>query len=207
MASLYKLTDLETRVTFNMNVLDARGIPQVMDLRTILQAFLDHRHEMLLNRSDYQLKKIEHRLEVLGGLLIAYLNLDEVIKIIREEDEPKPLMMKKWNLSDIQVEAILNMRLRSLRKLEEVEIRKERDNLEEKKKALLNILNDESTRWKAISDDIKTLKKLFGKNTRLGKRRTAISDIPDIDEDISAEAFIEKEAITIICSKKDGFAV
>lgn len=201
MASLFKCTDLETRFNMNLNVLTADAVPQVLNLREALQAFLDHRHEVLLRRSKFRLGNIDHRLEVLEGFIIAYLNLDEVIRIIREEDEPKPIMMKKWKLTDVQVEAILNMRLRSLRKLEEVEIRKEHDKLSKEKEELQLLLSDEGERWKKISSEIRETKKQFGKNTELGKRFTDFGELAD-DQNISFDAFIEKEPITVICSKK-----
>jgi topoisomerase-4 subunit A len=200
MESLFKVTDLETRFNLNMNVLTANSVPQVLNLRDVLKAFLEHRHEVLQRRVKYRLEKIAHRLEVLGGFLIAYLNLDAVIKLIREEDEPKPKMMKKWGLSEVQAEAILNMRLRSLRKLEEIEIKREHDNLSAEQKDLKETLKSEEKRWKVITGEIKQIKKNFGESTALGKRRTDFADAPAA-MDISIEAFIEKEPITILCSK------
>jgi len=200
MESLFKVTELETRFNMNLNVLDAKGAPRVMNLKDILQAFLDHRMEVLTRRSNYRLKQIAHRLEVLGGLLIAYLNLDEVIRIIRTEDEPKPIMMKKWKLTDVQVESILNMRLRSLRKLEEFEIKSEHDSLSKEQKELNSLLKSEEKRLLRISDEIKDIKTRFGQKTTLGKRRTQFVDAP-VDREIDIEAFIEKEPITILCSK------
>jgi len=201
MESLFKTTDLETRFSLNMNVLTREGMPKVLTLREVLLAFLEHRLEVLVRRTRYRLGNIDHRLEVLAGFLIAYLNLDEVIRIIREEDDPKTIMMKKWTLSDVQVEAILNMRLRSLRKLEEIEIKQEHEALNAEKKALLLILNDENARKKYISDQLKETKKQFGQATSLGKRRTIIADAPEAVV-VSIEAFIEKEPITILCSEK-----
>lgn len=201
MESLFRTTDLEVRASLNMNVLTSQGMPRVMTLKEVLLAFLDHRMEVLIRRSKNRLGKIDHRLEVLEGFLIAYLNLDEVIRIIREEDEPKAIMMKKWKLSDVQVEAILNMRLRSLRKLEEIEIKTEHTALTKEKKELLLLLKDEDIRKKHLSDQIKETKKNFGQNTVLGKRRTFLSDAPE-PVMVSIEAFIEKEPITILCSEK-----
>ncbi len=200
MESLYRSTDLEVRISLNMNVLGANGSPRVMSLREVLQEFLNHRHEVLVRRSNYRLGKIDHRLEVLEGFLIAYLNLDEVIRIIREEDEPKAIMMEKWNLSDMQVEAILNMRLRSLRRLEEMEIRTEHAGLAAEKAKIQEMLSSEENRMQVISDEIKDIKKKFGKNTVLGKRRTEFADAPTAQV-ISIEALIEKEPVTILCSK------
>lgn len=200
MESLFKITDLEVRAQLNMNVLDAKHTPRVMNLREVLQEFLDHRHEVLIRKSKNRLKQIEHRLEVLGGLLIAYLNLDAVIKIIRNEDEPKQIMMKKWKLTDIQAEAILNMRLRQLRKLEEIEIKREHDELSAEKKELNSLLKNEDKRWEVISDQIKEIKEKFGQKTKLGKRRTDFADAP-VSDVVSIEAFVEKEPVTIVCSK------
>ncbi|MDA0781784.1 MAG: DNA topoisomerase IV subunit A [Rickettsiales bacterium] len=201
MESLYKLTDLEVRISLNMNVISKHGSPGVLSLKEVLQAFLEHRMEVLVRRSNYRLGKIDHRLEVLDGLLIAYLNLDEVIRIIREEDDAKAIMMKKWDLTEVQVEAILNMRLRSLRKLEEIEIRREHKELSDEKAKILELLEDESLRRKYISDEIKEIKNKFGQSTELGKRRTDFADAP-VGQVISIEAFIEKEPLTILCSKK-----
>lgn len=201
MESLFHVTDLETRFAMNMNVLTAAGVPQVMNLREVLQAFLDHRHEVLIRRSKFRLGQIAHRLEVLEGFLIAYLNLDEVIRIIREEDDPKVKMMKKWKLTDVQVEAILNMRLRSLRKLEEIEIKREHKELSAEQKDLKETLKSEEKRWKILGDEIKDIKKQFGQSTAIGKRRTEYGDAPAAASVISIEAFVEKEPITVLCSK------
>ncbi len=201
MKSLFKLTELEVRAQLNMNVLDANNMPHVMNLRDVLQQFLNHRHEVLVRKSKHRLEQIKHRLEILDGLLIAYLNLDAVIKIIRTEDEPKKIMMKKWDLSDIQAEAILNMRLRQLRKLEEIEIRGEHDTLSAEKKELTSLLKNEEKRWEVISNEIKTIKDKFGQKTVLGKRRTDFAEAPADDNVLSIEAFVEKEPVTIVCSK------
>ena len=200
MESLFKTTDLEIRVSLNMNVLNGSGAPMVMNLREVLQAFLSHRHDVLVRKSRYRLGKIDHRLEVLEGLLVAYLNIDEVIRIIREEDDPKAEMVKRWKLTDVQVEAILNMRLRSLRKLEEMEIRTEHDQLSAEKSELQALLDSDELRWKAISDQIKDTKKQFGQATELGARRTEFAEAPT-GQVVSIEAFVEKEPITILCSK------
>jgi len=201
MESLFRQTELENRVSLNMNVLDADNTPRVMTLREVLQAFLDHRHEVLQRRTRYRLEKIDHRLEVLGGYLIAYLNLDEVIRIIREDDEPKQVMMARWGLTDVQAEAILNMRLRSLRKLEEIEIRKEHDALSAERKKLKALLGDESQRWQAIGEEIKALRKEFGPDTSLGRRRTELADAPSAVV-VPLEAVVEREPITVLCSDK-----
>ena len=200
MESLFKVTDLQTRFSVNLNVLTAKGMPQVLNLKQILGAFIEHRFEVLYRRSRFRLNKIADRLEVLGGLLIAYLNIDEVIRIIREEDEPKPVMMKKWKLTDRQVEAILNMRLRSLRKLEEIEIKKEQKALLAEQAQLQAILDDEKEARKVIRAELKDVQKQFGADDALGARRTEFTDAPAAVE-ISIEAFIEKEPITIVYSK------
>jgi topoisomerase IV subunit A len=200
MESLFKATELESRFNMNLNVLNASGAPQVMNLKEILVSFLEHRMEVLVRRTNYRLDKIAHRLEILGGLLIAYLNLDELIHIIRTQDEPKPIIMKKWKLSDIQAEAILNMRLRSLRKLEEFEIRNEHDELSKEQKELKSLLASEEKRNQRISDEIGEIKRKFGEKTALGKRRTDFAEAP-VGKIIDIEAFVEKEPITILCSK------
>lgn len=202
MESMFKLTDLETRFNLNMNALDKDSIPRIMNLKEVLLAFLDHREEVVLNRTKYELSQVNHRIEVLEGLLIAYLNLDEIINIIREEDDPKSIFINKFKLTDIQAESILNIRLRSLRKLEEIEIKKEYDSLLSRKKDLEEILQENTKRWQIIADEIKEVQKRFGKNTAIGKRRTTVAKNVHIAEIISIEAFIEKEPITVIYSEK-----
>ncbi|MFO0390085.1 MAG: DNA topoisomerase IV subunit A [Alphaproteobacteria bacterium] len=200
MESLFKVTDLETRFNMNLNVLNAHGAPQVMNLKEILQAFLAHRMEVLIRRSNFRLDKIAHRLEILDGLLIAYLNLDELIRIIRKEDEPKPIIMKKWSLTDLQAESILNMKLRNLRKLEEFEIKREHADLSKEQKELKALLKSEDKRWERIGDEIRDIKLRFGAKNPLGKRRTGFAEAP-VGKIIDIEAFIEKEPVTILCSK------
>jgi topoisomerase-4 subunit A len=201
MEQMFRLTDLESRFSLNMNVLDGQGVPGVMGLKAALQAFLDHRMVVLERRSRHRLGKIEHRLEVLGGYLIAYLNLDEVIRIIREEDEPKAVLMRTFELTDIQAEAILNMRLRSLRKLEEMELRKEHDGLSAEKAELEALLDDEGKRWKNIASQVKAIRKTFGPDTPLGARRTALGDAPSAMV-VPIEALVEREPITVLLSQK-----
>ncbi|HUY68654.1 MAG TPA: DNA topoisomerase IV subunit A [Alphaproteobacteria bacterium] len=201
MESLFRQTDLETRVPLNLNVLDKDCVPQVMDLRGALQSWLDHRQDVLVRRSKYRLAQIEARLEVLAGYLIAYLNLDKVIKIIRTEDEPKPVLMKTFKLSDAQAEAILNMRLRSLRKLEEMQIKAEQKELAGREAELRKLLKSEDLRWQVIDKELVWLKEKFGKKTPLGARRTEIADAPK-DIDVPVESFIERENVTILCSAK-----
>ena len=201
MEQLFRQTDFESRFPLNMNVLDRGIAPKVMNLKEVLQAYLDHRHEVLLRTRNHRREKIERRLEILGGLLIAYLNLDEVIRIIREEDEPKAELMRAFKLTEVQAEAILNMRLRQLRKLEEMEIRRENEALEAERAAIDTLLGDEGKRWKAIRDEVAALKKRFGPHTPLGKRRTEIGQAPSAVV-VPIEAFIEKEPITVLCSEK-----
>ena len=201
MESLFRQTDLETRISLNMNVLDSDGVPRVMPLRGCLQAYLDHRHQVLVRRSQHRLGKIEHRLEVLAGYLIAYLNIDEVIRIIREEDHPKAEMMQRFELTDVQAEAVLNMRLRALRKLEEIEIRKEFEQLTAERDDLQDLLADEPRRWKVIGQEIRALRKDFSVTTELGRRRTDIG-APPSNIVVPLEATIEREPVTIVCSEK-----
>jgi topoisomerase-4 subunit A len=202
MESLFKLTELETRVPLNMNVLSRGQIPNVLGLRQVLQEWLDHRLVVLVRRSKFRLAKIDHRLEVLAGYLIVYLNLDKVIKIIREKDEPKPALIKAFKLTDVQAEAILNMRLRALRKLEEMEIRREHDELTKERKGLNALLRSKDKQWKRIGDEIKALKEQFGQKTEIGRRRTSFAETPEGVEIELAEAMIEKEPITVVLSEK-----
>ncbi|MHA1536624.1 MAG: DNA topoisomerase IV subunit A [Alphaproteobacteria bacterium] len=200
MESLFRATDLEVRIPLNMNVLDGGRTPRVMNLREVLQAFLDHRLEVLLRRTRYRLGKIAERIEVLGGYIIAYLNIDEVIAIIREEDAPKTVMIARWGMTDVQAEAILNMRLRSLRKLQEIEIRKELDDLEGELGRLSELLNDEARQKKSIAQDIAETGKRFGAGAQ-GSRRTEIGEAPSA-EIVPLAAGIEAEPVTVLCSKK-----
>ncbi len=201
MESLFRLTDLETRIPLNMNVLSGGVVPKVMPLPALLREWLDHRRDVLLRRSEHRLGKIKHRLEVLGGYLIAYLNLDEVIRIIREEDEPKAELMTAFKLTDVQAEAILNMRLRNLRKLEEMEIRKEHDSLSEEQEQIEALLGSEAMQWDTVAWQIKDVRKTFGSGTDLGRRRTTFADAPaHADADIET-ALIEREPITVVVSR------
>ncbi|HJS86931.1 MAG TPA: DNA topoisomerase IV subunit A [Acetobacteraceae bacterium] len=200
METLFRATALESRFPLNMNVLDATRTPRVMSLREVLRAFLDHRHEVLLRRSRHRLAAIERRLEVLDGYLIVYLNLDEVIRIIREEDQPKPRLIKRFELTDVQAEAILNMRLRSLRRLEEMELRKEHDALSRERKKIQALLGNERLRWERIASELEQTRKQFG-DGKLGARRTEIGASPAAIE-INTDAFVEREAITVILSEK-----
>ena len=202
MESLFKLTELESRIPLNMNVLLKGRIPKVVGLAEALREWLDHRRDVLVRRSRHRLAAIDHRLEVLGGHLVAYLNLDKVIKIIRNEDEPKPVLIKAFKLSEIQADAILNMRLRNLRRLEEMEIRTENAGLKEEKDAIEKLLASEKTQWKTVAWQIKEVRKTFGPNTPLGKRRTGFAEAPEHDEAAIEAAMFEREPVTIVVSEK-----
>ena len=200
MASLFRATALEQRFSMNMNVLDANRTPRVMSLVEMLQAWLDHRHVVLERRSRHRLAAIARRLEILDGYIKAFLNLDEVIRIIRTEDEPKPVLIAAFTLTDTQAEAILNMRLRSLRKLEEMELRREHKTLSAEQKSLTAMLDDPAKRWARIEAEIEETRKKFGAGP-LGARRTSIGAAPSVVE-VAAEAFIEREPLTVILSEK-----
>lgn len=202
MESLFKLTDLESRVSLNMNVLDHGVTPRVMNLAQVLKAWLNHRKEVLVRRSKFRLAQIEHRLEVLSGLLVAFLNIDEVIRIIRFEDEPKKELIAKFNLTEIQVEAILNMRLRTLNKLQELEIRTEHDGLSAERDEIEKLLGSDEAQWGVVSDQVRSLKKDYSKKTEIGARRTQFASAPDADIAEIAAAMIEKEPVTVVVSEK-----
>ena len=201
MEHLFKQTELETRFAMNMNVLSSDGVPKVMSLKEVLKEYLDHRHKVLVRKSQYRLQKILARLEILSGYLVAYLNLDEVIRIIREEEDSKACLMKTFSLTDNQAEAILNMKLRNLRKLEEEEIRSEFDELTEEKNSIEALLSNESLRLEKLSQEFNLMKDKFGKKTPLGRRRSQFADMPD-DVDMPIEVMVEKEPITVILSQK-----
>ena len=201
MESLFKLTELETRVSLNLNVLDAHRTPRVMSLKDALSAWLAHQIEVLVRRSQHRLAKIDDRIELLDGYLIAYLNLDRVIQIIREEDEPKPIMMAEFGLNDRQAEAILNMRLRSLRRLEEMEISRERAKLDEERAQLAALIESPARQRTRLKKDLAKLRDRYGPETPLGKRRTAIEEAGPARE-IPLEAMIEREPITVIMSQR-----
>lgn len=201
MAVLFKQTDLESRFSLNMNVLDNQGVPRVMGLREILLQWLDHRNVVLVRKSKFRLEKIIARLEVLDGYLIAYLNLDEVIRIIREEDDARASLMAAFKLTQVQAEAILNMRLRALRKLEEQTIRTEHQELSAEMADLRDLLASESRQSEIIANDIREVRKQFGPKTALGRRRTEFI-IAEDDEEIALDMLVEKEPVTIICSQK-----
>ncbi len=202
MESLFKLTELESRVPLNMNVLLRGRIPKVVGLAEVLGEWLTHRREVLLRRSRHRLAQIEHRLEVLGGYLVAYLNIDKVIKIIRKEDEPKPVLMKSFKLSDVQADAILNMRLRNLRRLEEMEIRQEDKTLRAEKKSIEELLRSEKQQWQKIAAEVRAVHDKFGPKTPLGKRRTGFAQAPAHDEAAIEQALVEREPVTIVVSER-----
>src|SRR6185312_4386248 len=202
MESLFKFTELENRFPLNLNVLMGGQVPRVVGLAECLREWLDHRRDVLLRRSKHRLVNIKHRLEILGGLLIAYLNIDAVIKIIRKEDEPKPVLMKRFKLTDVQATAILDMRLRHLRKLEEFEIRKENDELKKEKSELEKLISSPARQWKSIAGEIKKVREAYGPTTALGRRRTTFEVAEEIDIKAVTEAMIEKEPITVVVSEK-----
>ena len=199
METLFRMSDLEVRFNLNLNTLIDGRTPKVCSMKEVLRAFIDHKRDVLLRRSKHRMDKIDHRLEVLEGYIVAFLNLDRVIEIIRNEDEPKKIMMKEFSLSDVQVEAILNMRLRSLRKLEEIELRTELDSLQLERADLDDLLASEKMQWERIINELRETRKVFGKNSDSGNRRTELAEAPDFEE-VPIEAMIEKEPITVVCS-------
>jgi topoisomerase IV subunit A len=202
MESLFRLTELESRISLNLNVLVKGRIPKVLGLAECLREWLDHLRDVLVRRSNYRKVQIEHRLEVLGGYLIAYLNIDKVIKIIRTEDEPKPALIKAFKLTEIQADAILNMRLRNLRKLEEFEIRTEDKNLRAELKGIKELLGSETAQWSKVGEQVRKVRDIFGPKTPLGKRRTTFADAPEHDLAAIEEAFVEREPVTVVVSDK-----
>ena len=202
MESLFRLTELESRIPLNLNVLLKGRVPKVVGLAECLREWLDHLRDVLIRRSNYRKGQIENRLEVLGGYLIAYLNIDKVIKIIRTEDEPKPVLMKTFKLTDVQTDAILNMRLRNLRKLEEMEIRTEDKNLRSELKGIKSLLGSEAEQWSKVGEQVRKVRDMFGPKTPLGKRRTHFADAPEHDLAAIEEAFVEREPVTVVVSEK-----
>ncbi|MGO9361602.1 MAG: DNA topoisomerase IV subunit A [Xanthobacteraceae bacterium] len=202
MESLFRLTELESRIPLNLNVLVKGRIPRVLSLAEALREWLDHLRDVVVRRSNYRKQQIEHRLEVLGGYLIAYLNLDKVIKIIRTEDEPKPVLIKTFTLTELQADSILNMRLRSLRKLEEMEIRREDKELRAELKGINSILGSEAQQWAKVAEQVRSVRETFGPRTPLGKRRTQFADAPEHDLAAIEEALVEREPITVVVSDK-----
>ncbi|MDO9711407.1 DNA topoisomerase IV subunit A [Paracraurococcus lichenis] len=200
METLFRATGLEARIPLNMNVLDADRTPRVMGLPEVIWSWLEHRHVVLVRRTEHRLAAIARRLEILDGYLIVYLNLDEVIRIVREEDKPKEALMAAFSLTDVQANAILDMRLRALRKLEEMEIRKEHKKLSAEQKALQGLMKSEGKRWESIEGELRSTQERFGAGT-LGKRRTETGRVlPAVLVDEAA--FVEKEPISVILSEK-----
>ncbi len=201
MESLFRISQLELRFGLNMNVLSHGQVPNVLSIRDVLKEWLDHRKVVLVRRTNFRLKKIEHRLEVLDGYLIAYLNLDEVIRIVRFEDDPKAKLMARFKLTDVQAEAILNLRLRALSRLEEQVIRDEHKKLSEERRGIKTLLASEELQWDKIAEEVKATRETYSKKTALGKRRTSFADAPVIDAALE-DAMVEKEPITVILSEK-----
>jgi topoisomerase-4 subunit A len=201
MESLFRLTELEVRFSLNMNVLTGGQIPRVLSLRDVLRHWLDHRQVVLVRRSRHRLQKIEHRLEVLDGFLIAYLNIDEVIRIVRFEDDPKAKLIQRFKLTEVQADAILNLRLKALSKLEEIEIKAEHDRLSKERRDLKTLLKSEEQQWERVADEVKATREAYAKKTELGRRRSTFSEAPVIEVDLD-QAMIEKEPITVILSEK-----
>ncbi|MET4116934.1 topoisomerase-4 subunit A [Bradyrhizobium sp. JR4.1] len=202
MESLFRLTELENKIPLNLNVLIKGRVPKVVGLAECLREWLDHLRDVLIRRTNHRKAEIERRLEILGGLLIAYLNIDEVIRIIRNEDEPKPALIQAFKLTDVQAEAILNMRLRSLRKLEEMEIRTEDKDLRKELKGIEGLLASEPEQWKKVSEQVAKVRDMFGPKTPLGKRRTTFADAPEHDLAAIEEALVEREPVTVVVSDK-----
>ncbi len=200
MQTLFRQCELEARFPVNMNVLD-HGVPKVMGLREMLDAYLDHRREVITRRAKHRLEKIERRLEILDGFLKAYLNIDEVIRIIRYEEDPKAVMMKKFRLSEIQVEAILNMRLRALRKLEEIEIKGEHQELSKEREDIVALIGSTGRQWTEVKRQLKLAREVFGEKTKIGRRRSRFDEAVEIDTDAALEALIVKEPVTVVLSK------
>ncbi len=202
MESLFKLTDLETRISLNMNVLVKGRIPQVLGLAPVLREWLDHRREVIVRRAQFRLDAIDRRLEVLGGLLVAFLNIDEVIRIVRTEDDPKAVLIARFKITEIQAEAILNIRLRALAKLEEIQIRTENDTLTAEKAEIEQLLGSDRRQWTKVKKEIAEVRKTFGPDTAIGKRRSTFATAADVPAVDFTEAFIEREPITVIVSDK-----
>jgi topoisomerase-4 subunit A len=201
MESLFRLTELEVRFSLNMNVLTRGQVPRVLSLRDVLKEWLNHRQTVLVRRSQFRLSKIEHRLEVLEGFLIAYLNIDEVIRIVRFEDDPKARLIVRFKLSEVQAEAILNLRLKSLSKLEEIEIKAEHEKLGKERRTIKQLLKSEEEQWERVAEEVKATREAYSKKTELGRRRSSFAGAPTIEVDLD-QAMIEKEPVTVILSEK-----
>jgi topoisomerase-4 subunit A len=202
MESVFRLTELESRIPLNMNVLVRGRTPMVLGLKDVLRQWLDHRREVVQRRSQHRLDAVVRRLEILDGLLIAFLNIDEVIRIVRQADDPKADLMAAFDLTELQADSILNMRLRSLAKLEEIEIRREHDKLMAEAEGLRGLLASEAKQWKRVGKELDGLAKSFGPETPLGRRRTTFEAPPAATASDVADAFVEREPITVIVSEK-----
>ena len=202
MEHLFRLTELEARIPLNLNVLVDGVVPRVIGLADALKQWLDHRRVVLVRRSRHRLAEIDRRLEVLAGMLIVFLNLDEVIRIIREEDEPKTSLKATFSLSDLQADYVLDTRLRSLRRLEELQLRKEHDALTKERAGLAELIDSEPAQWKSVAAQIREVRRKYGPATPLGKRRTSFESVPGIDATVSAQAMIEREPTTVVVSQK-----
>ena len=201
MAQLFNLTELESKFALNMNVLDKNGVPGVMNLKEVLQAYVEHQVNVLTRRTDFRLRNIAHRLEILDGYLIAYLNLDRVVHIIREYDDAKEKLMSEFNLSEVQAESILNMKLRSLRKLEEMQIRQEAENLRVEQEELRALISDDEHKLKRVVEQVKNMRAVFAKNKELSVRMTVVDEVVQ-DVVVPVDAFVPREPVTVILSKK-----
>ena len=203
MEQLFRASELETRFPMNMNVLVDGVVPRVVSLEQALRQWLDHRRTVLVRRSRHRLGKIEHRLEVLAGMIVVFLNLDEVIRIIREEDDAKDVLMARFQLSDVQVNYVLDTRLRQLRRLEEMELRREHDALLKEKAEVEALLADDGKQWKTVASQIRELRKKYGPETALGRRRTTFAEAPAAaDVELASAALVEREPITVVVSEK-----
>jgi topoisomerase-4 subunit A len=202
MESLFRLSDLEARFPINMNVLDARSTPRVMGLKTALLAFLDHRREIIVRRARFRLGRIEQRLHILAGLLIVFLNLDEVIRIVRFEDEPRARLIETFEIDEVQADAILNTRLRQLAKLEEMELRREHADLTEERDGIQAMLASDQQQWILVGAGLRHVREVLGPGTAVGKRRSTFAEAPTIDASAAAEALVAREPITVILSER-----
>jgi topoisomerase-4 subunit A len=202
MESLFRLTELEARVPLNVNVLSGGRVPKVLGLAECLREWIDHRRDVLIRRSKHRLAAIERRLEILRGLLIIFLDLDKVIKIIREDDDPKAELMRFFELTELQANAILDTRLRALRKLEEEGLKTELDQLTGEKGEIEELLGSEAKQWKTVAWEIRGIRKAYGPETPLGRRRTSFADAPDLGDLDFSEAMVEREPVTVIVSEK-----
>ncbi len=202
MEHLFRLTELETRVPLNMNVLVDGVVPRVVGLGEALRQWLDHRRAVLVRRSRHRLAEIERRLEVLAGMLIVFLNLDEVIRIVREDDDPKAELRRAFALSELQADYVLDTRLRALRRLEEMQLRKEHDRLTKERDGLVGLVASEAQQWRIVASQIRELRKTYGPDTPLGRRRTSFAALPHFDSTAPAQSFIEREPVTVVVSDK-----